>query len=344
MGGIPFRTDSFMKQFSPYLSTAVIFLAVCMLSACSIINDPAAPPPSAGGTPNHLAVLFPNETNFPTDPVAAANWIKTKSDAGDPAAKYALGWANYLGAGVPKDQPLALQLFAQAAAQGSDEALLSLGFLQYDTPLINGDAQLAPKPDLQAYQQAADKGDELAQEILREHKNSMPEPPSAHLMQWYRKLANLGVPAAQVLLGRYNLIGYGGLEKNSVQAIVWFTLADAQGNGAADANLGQIYIQGDGVPKDVPLGLTFLKKGANRGAPLALSVFGQMTAGGENAPKNEVEGLAMMYAAQAMGTVADPIALSDLEKSLDSSRVAAARKRSEEILGPEKLQALKPAP
>jgi TPR repeat protein len=344
MGGASFRTVSFMKQFLPYLSASVIFLAVCLLSACAIINDPAAPPPSASSPPFQLAVLFPGETNFPADPVAGAAWIKTKSDAGDPAAKYALGWATYLGAGVPKDQALALQLFAQAAAQGSDEALLSLGFVQYDTPVINGDALLSPQPNLQAYQQAADKGNELAAEILREHKNSLSEPPSPHLMQWYRKLANLGVPAAQVLLGRYNLIGYGGLEKNSIQAIAWFNLADAQGNGAADASLGQIYFQGDGVPKDAALGLGFLKKGANRGAPLALSVFGQMTATGNGVPKNEVEGLAMMYAARALGTVADAAALADLEKNLDPARLATAKKRSEEILGPEKLRALQSAP
>jgi hypothetical protein len=152
------------------------------------------------------------------------------------------------------------------------------------------------------------------------------------------------VPAAQVLLGRYNLTGAGGLKQSTDEAAQWFQLAAAQGDAAAAAELGLLFAQRDDGAKDPAAALKWLKLGANRGAPLALSYLGQLTSNGTGMPKNEVEGLAMMYAAQAQGTVFDPAALADIEQRLDPARRAAAQKRSEEILGPDKLAKLNRAP
>ena len=105
-----------------------------------------------------------------------------------------------------------------------------------------------------------------------------------------------------------------------------------------------MYLQGDGVPQDSTEAIKWLKKGANRGAPLALAHLGQLTANGDGVAKNEVDGLAMMYAARAQGTVVDAAALEQIEKRLNPNVLSAAKKRREEILGPEKMRALQAAP
>jgi TPR repeat protein len=331
-----------MKPISASL-LGLSLLAASLGCACSISNDPAAAAPGAGLPPFNLAVLYPDEPTFPTDPAAAVAWIKKKAAANDAQAEYALGWVADLGVSAPPNAAQATQLFEQAASQGHEEAMLSLAWLQYDTLIING-AGIAPGLNPHGYELAAAKGNAIAVEILREQKSSLPGPPSEAVLQWYRKLANLGVPSAQVLLGRYNLAGFGGLKQNTDEAIKWFRLADAQGSGAADASLGLLFAQREDGAQDLATAVQWLKLGANRGAPLALSFFGTLTANGEGVPKNEVEGLAMMYAAKAQGTVWDLAALTAIEQRLDPARVAAAQKRSEEILGPEKLAALKPTP
>ncbi len=332
-----------MKLIFTFLLSAGL-LTAALFSGCAVANDPAAAAPSASAPPINLAVLYPNEPGFPADPVAAVAWMKKKAAVNDAQAEYALGWATYLGVGAPPDTAQATQLFEQAAGQGNEEAMLSLGWVQYDTPNINGTSKLPPGPNPHGYELAAAKGNAIATEILREQKNSMPSTTPAVVMQWFRKLANLGVPEAEVLLGRYNLAGLGGLKQNIDEAVQWLRLADAQGSGAADATLGILFAQRDDGAKDLAAAIRWLKLGANRGAPLALSFFGTLTANGDGVPKNEVEGLAMMYAAQAQGTVWDLAALTNFEQRLDPARRAAAEKRSEEILGPEKLAALKPAP
>jgi len=332
-----------MKRLSASLFS-VCLLAALPFSACKILNDPAAAAPRTITSPINLAVLYPDEPGFPADPAAAVAWIKQKAAANDPQAIYALGWAAYLGVAAPRDPTQAFQLFEQAARQGHEEAMLSLAWVQFDTPVINGTPKLAPGPDPRGYELAAAKGNVVAEEFLRDQKAPTPAPPSSARMQWYRKLANLGVPSAQVLLGRYNLTGYGGLKQSTDEAAQWFTLAAAQGDAAAAASLGLLLAQRDDGAKDPVAAIKWLKLGANRGAPLALSYLGQLTANGDGVPKNEVEGLAMLYAAQAQGTIFDPAALANIEQRLDPARRAVAQKRSEEILGPAKLAALKSAP
>jgi TPR repeat protein len=333
-----------MKLISAPL-LGLILLAAALSPACAIIsNDPSAAAPGVGSPPFNLKILYPDVPNFPADPAAAVAWIKTKAAANDAQAEYALGWVAYLGVDAPPDPIQATQFFEQAASQGHEEAMLSLGWLQYDTPIINGTPKLAPRPNPHGYELAAAKGNAIAAEVLAEQKNPMPGTPSSARMQWYRKLANLGVPSAQVLLGRYNLAGFGGLKENIPEAVQWFLRAVGQGDAAAYASLGLFFTQRDDGAKDLPTAVRFLKIAANRGAPLGLSAFGQLTANGIGVPKNEVEGLAMMYAAQAQGTVSDPAALDNLEKHLNPDQITAAHKRSEEILGPDKLAALQPAP
>ncbi len=256
-----------------------------------------------------------------------------------------LHWVGLIfsGAGLPKDPVQGVQLLEKAAGQGHPEAMLSLAFLQDDSPRINGETRVAPLPNPYWYEQAAAQGNEIAAEAMRQHTNSLVAPSSSRLLQWYRKLANLGVPSAQVLQARYNLNGYGGLKRNPDEARKWLLLAEAQGSGTADAELGILCLQGDGSPPDLAGAVKWLRRGANLGAPLALSQLGLLTASGNGVVKNEVEGLAMMDAAQAEGTVVDADAIADLEKRLAAPLLDVAKKRSQEILGPGKLAAIKSA-
>src|SRR5262245_20829577 len=68
----------------------------------------------------------------------------------------------------------------------------------------------------------------------------------------------LADPDAQYELGRLLLKGQGGVAKDAVQAAKWLNLAARNGHRPAQALLGDMLVQGDGVPRHAPLGLFWL--------------------------------------------------------------------------------------
>ena len=67
-----------------------------------------------------------------------------------------------------------------------------------------------------------------------------------------------------MLLGIIYLNG-DGISKDVTQAIFWLQKAGDGGNGDAFTNLGNIYCDGDGVPRDRRKGLGYHKKSADMG-------------------------------------------------------------------------------
>src|SRR5262249_49278252 len=58
-----------------------------------------------------------------------------------------------------------------------------------------------------------------------------------------------GNAAAQLNLGLLSATGEG-VPQDDAEAVKWFRLAAAQGNAGAQFNLGVLYYQGQGVPQD----------------------------------------------------------------------------------------------
>ena len=87
-------------------------------------------------------------------------------------------------------------------------------------------------------------------------------------MRWYRMAADTGNAEAQVAVG--NLYGEGqGVPRDYSEALRWFRMAAARGNAEAQNDIGMFYLSGWGVPQDYAEAMRWLRKAADQGNELA---------------------------------------------------------------------------
>ena len=95
--------------------------------------------------------LNPNQGRF--DPAAAVDFLTRAAEAGSPEAQFELAKLYERGTGVERDEPRALALYREAAAQDYADAINDLGFLHYQGGLgLPAD----PKKALRFFERAAD--------------------------------------------------------------------------------------------------------------------------------------------------------------------------------------------
>ncbi len=116
----------------------------------------------------------------------------------------------------------------------------------------------------------------------------------AEAAKWYRLAAKQGDAAAQTNLGHMYDNGQG-VPRDDVQAVRWYLKAAEQGNVTAQFNLGVMYRNGEGVPQDLAQALKWYAMAAKQGDPFAQSTLGVMHRNGEGVPQNDVKAY-MWYA------------------------------------------------
>jgi TPR repeat protein len=90
----------------------------------------------------------------------------------------------------------------------------------------------------------------------------------ATALRTWRPLADQGDSRAQHNLG-YMYENGKGVPKDNVQAVTWYRLAAEQGEPHAQTNLGYMYASGKGVPKDDVLAYMWSNLGAAEGIETA---------------------------------------------------------------------------
>jgi hypothetical protein len=101
----------------------------------------------------------------------------------------------------------------------------------------------------------------------------------------YSQAANLGHPRAMAVLG--NMYHEGeGVPKDLSQAVKWYTEAASRGNRGAQYSLGGMYEDGDGVPKNVSKAAQLYEASARQGMPEAQFALGLSYEFGEGVPRN----------------------------------------------------------
>jgi len=90
----------------------------------------------------------------------------------------------------------------------------------------------------------------------------------ATALRTWRPLADQGDADAQYNLGIMYDNGQG-VPKDDVQAVKWYRLAADQGNAIAQTNLGVMYATGQGVPRDYVLAYMWSNLGAAGGNDLS---------------------------------------------------------------------------
>ena len=111
------------------------------------------------------------------------------------------------------------------------------------------------------------------------------------LTEWL-PLAERGDANAQRNLGQMYRNGEG-VPKDDIEAVRWYKLAADQGDVNAQYNLGVMYGNGVGVPKDVAEAGRWYKLAAEQGNAGAQFILGLMYDSGEGVPQDEV--LAYMW-------------------------------------------------
>jgi TPR repeat protein len=70
-------------------------------------------------------------------------------------------------------------------------------------------------------------------------------------MQWFRQAVDRGSLEAEESLGEGYMNGGGGRSPDYRAAVYWLERAASKGNGYAQINLGSLYADGRGVPRDM---------------------------------------------------------------------------------------------
>ena len=106
-----------------------------------------------------------------------------------------------------------------------------------------------------------------------------------HAILAYLKRAEQGDADAQYKLGEMYEEG-NGVPKNGEKAAEWYGNAADQGHALAQAALGALYLQGIAVPKDEAKGFEWVQKSAVQGYGIAQFALGLAYANGRGVPQN----------------------------------------------------------
>ena len=176
------------------------------------------------------------------DDAQAAHWYQAAADAGYLWAQIALANLYDQGRGVPEDHGAALELFLEASEFEQSHAY------RLDPPRTRAVATYR------------------AGEMIEKGRGVPANPAAA--ADYYRIAAEAGNPDAQFALAELYREGEG-LAADPAEAERWYAAA-AKGyagatGGRAQERLGEMYIDGRGVPKDVMRGLMLLEGVAQGG-------------------------------------------------------------------------------
>ena len=105
----------------------------------------------------------------------------------------------------------------------------------------------------------------------------------------WRPLAEGGDPVAQYSLGKLFETGGGEVAKDYVEASKWYRQSAVQGIPAAQNNLGLMYAQGRGVPRNTTRAAEFWLQAAQQDHPIAQFNLALAYFRGEGLPQDKVE-------------------------------------------------------
>ena len=116
----------------------------------------------------------------------------------------------------------------------------------------------------------------------------------------YKKLAEQGNASAQFNLGFMYANGQG-VPKDDQQAVAWYRKAAEQGNASAQLNLGFMYDKGQGVSKDEQQAAAWYLKAAEQGGASAQFNLGHMYRTGRGVPKDDQSAYFWLLLSSAQG-------------------------------------------
>lgn len=164
---------------------------------------------------------------------------------------------------------------------------------------LQAKAKLLNVEDLQSLEDKADAGDAEAETTLAlaYHAGVLLKQNDADALRLLHKAADQGYMAAQESLGIFSEAGIGMEQPDPVKALEWYKKAVQQGSQDAATNIGLMYVQGRGVPKNAAEAVTWLRRAADGGDPIAQYNLALLYGRGDGIPKDDNEAVRWLRAA-----------------------------------------------
>jgi serine/threonine protein kinase/TPR repeat protein len=194
---------------------------------------------------------------------------------------------------VSTQVPYALDWFEQAAAKGSVTAKREAGLLLARHHNAKDDAKA-----FQYLKEAADAGDAYSKYCVAEcyYYGKLVSADENKALTYLQEAAALRNAPAIDLLGSY----YRKIH-NYETAIAYYQQAIAMQYARSMANLGVMYLLGEGVTKDVPRAVNLFKLSADHNDEVGLYLYGTALTEGINGAKNRAAGTGYIRKAAEMG-------------------------------------------
>ena len=148
-----------------------------------------------------------------------------------------------------------------------------------------------------------------------------------HAILAYLKRAEQGDADAQYKLGEMYEEG-NGVPKNGEKAAEWYGNAADQGHALAQAALGALYLQGIAVPKDEAKGFEWVQKSAVQGYGIAQFALGLAYANGRGVPQNFILAYSWFNLAAESGNMDALKAKDFMRQKLTSEQMAESQNLS----------------
>jgi TPR repeat protein len=235
----------------------------------------------------------------PVNAVEAERWLLASDAQGGTDAQINLALIHYNGAGViPRDFAVAAKYFRLAAEKGSEYAQVLLANMYWKGEGVPRD----PAESAKWQRRAADLNDPAAALHTAAVLNAgtgVPRDPAAAL-HYYKLAARLGNARAMLELAHMLQVGRPdlGLPADAGAARQWLARAAAtarklaeSGDVPAQALLGAMLNNGNGIPRDHTEAAKWLRAAAAQGNASAQALLGTMHLHGHGVEKNIVEAL-----------------------------------------------------
>jgi len=157
---------------------------------------------------------------------------------------------------------------------------------EYD---ILAKAQAITLDELPALEEKAQKGDPQAQTLLAlaYHSGVLLKNNEEEALRLLHLAAGKGYVPAEESLGIYYAMGIGMEKPDPQAAVMWYTAAALKGSIDAATNMGAMYANGDGVPKDMSMAVRWFRQAADAGSGAAAYNLARIYQRGDGVPRDE---------------------------------------------------------
>ncbi len=281
-----------MKTVCP-IAFGILTCILCVVS-CKREEEVKEPQTAQEMYERVRALLQPNVEHDSSEYEEALIWLRRAAEAGHLQAQTDLGGIYLEGgkAGIKPDGKEALKWFSMAAAQGSKEALVYMGLIHARGLNVPKNEQLA----INYWREAAQAGIAEAQFYLGTTGSDDTPAAAQERLDRLRKAVASGVPSvaarAACALGNLYATGKMGVTEDKREAARWYAVAARGGEMRAQLVYGIMLLQGNIVPKDEKMGMSFIRLSAGQGNKQAISLLIRLLRSGEHSETAEKEAAA----------------------------------------------------